>query len=941
MSFRPAKILQINLTITGTNTSWNYDDGTGDPWIGFPVRWDANVTASPQTHSSHQTREPYSYNAYDVNVGDVLTTMAFGRFLKIVSLNVVDMSSFTCVLEDIDRENTFQADDQTGQGIGQVSDGAGLLFEVQDGLPVLFPIPSLPSTIREGFIGEIFSRFLYSKRNNEIEIDQVGHGFSVGDAIYLDGTGYHKAQANSETSSVVIGVVTSILRGSPESTPSGWDRFTYRPVGVKVSNISMPTGTVGGYVYLSDSVSGGLTMLKPTRAVPVFIKLDETSGILTSGAGTSGGSSGGWNFRGDWDVGTSYAIGDVVNHNGVAYVSVASSLATEPPSVSYWGALGGGIGAPESGTVYNDGLFEDFEQDTRIGVVVDRFNQVLKSIAPKEAPQLTSMTDTTIHSDYNGVDGKLSFGVSGGISGYTNVDALGDLSAVDRNELYARTVTANNRRIGIFNAGTPISLRLAGTVAADSNGSFPAYSFGKATEGSLLLFVNDDVTEVLELDLSSTEGSISVSNGNGDSISVSDAIECKFPNGDPIVIFKYRTGIATIGISGMRSGWNWIKIVHRIGLTESTTNFVEWVVDTDATDIGLSSHDFTLTPEGKTISGLGSKYLTGVEYFQGGQSTFNATITNAYRNTFSSNSGAVHSSNTNGTNFSLGLPDIVTDESDTVSISQLVTVNVSKLLNNRITVRPRCLHPLLAATSLSEDSTDNILLFNLTSASTYLQEDFRSEYYRVGFDDFPDQPSINDLGFGSFDSMIHRMADALDTRCLIQYDECLVAPSVTGIHAMPYGGDFSLVSVTPVGNANYSALPDTSLFYFRKIYNDAQGSWSNFTMTLAGDATWVTDASSLDANGGSNNNLFVEVKMPEQIGSSAHSGTTWLPFLPTSSGGCLVGSLNSSIGSGGTKNQGTLGTIFCASGESMVVRLTAHVKWTGFISSLRFQWGLQ
>jgi hypothetical protein len=81
--------------------------------------------------------------------------------------------------------------------------------------------------------------------------------------------------------------------------------------------------------------------------------------------------------------------------------------------------------------------------------------------------------------------------------------------------------------------------------------------------------------------------------------------------------------------------------------------------------------------------------------------------------------------------------------------------------------------------------------------------------------------------------------------------------------------------------------------------------------------------------------------MPEQIGVNAHPGTGWMSYDVVSNGGCRVGALTSAINSGGAKNQGTMGTVFCTNGESMVLRLTAHSRWTGFLSSLQFQWGLQ
>ena len=50
-------------------------------------------------------------------------------------------------------------------------------------------------------------------------------------------------------------------------------------------------------------------------------------------------------------------------------------------------ALSASIGDPEDGT-YSDGLFTDFAASTPIGTAIDRFNEVLKGLAPSAAPAL-------------------------------------------------------------------------------------------------------------------------------------------------------------------------------------------------------------------------------------------------------------------------------------------------------------------------------------------------------------------------------------------------------------------------------------------------------------------------------------------------------------------------------------------------------------------------
>ncbi|MHA2303605.1 MAG: hypothetical protein ACXACD_21915 [Candidatus Thorarchaeota archaeon] len=68
------------------------------------------------------------------------------------------------------------------------------------------------------------------------------------------------------------------------------------------------------------------------------------------------------------------------------------------------GGSGGSIGASEDGN-YEDGLFMDFSTSTPVGTAVDRFNEVLKALAPSPSPSLDNIGTTNY-----GATAKLSFG---------------------------------------------------------------------------------------------------------------------------------------------------------------------------------------------------------------------------------------------------------------------------------------------------------------------------------------------------------------------------------------------------------------------------------------------------------------------------------------------------------------------------------------------------
>ena len=172
---------------------------------------------------------------------------------------------------------------------------------------------------------------------------------------------------------------------------------------------------------------------------------------------------------------------------------------------------GGTIGDAEDGS-YADGLFTDFATSTPVGTAIDRFNEVLKILAPSPAPNLRSMkADET-----NGATAKLSFGNSHAISGYgtlstkqytnTNGQANFLLTNIDQNDTYQPTTTseitnaqANGFGNGIhFTLGVYNNQEITGTLNYDvgpnvTNGyvAYASGAFGNAETGSLIMKLND------------------------------------------------------------------------------------------------------------------------------------------------------------------------------------------------------------------------------------------------------------------------------------------------------------------------------------------------------------------------------------------------------------------------------------------------------------------
>lgn len=153
---RPAKLLKISLGSVTVAASYS----GADPWNGNAIRWNAVLTVTSQTHSDPaSTPTQYTYNGNNVAVGDYITTTGTGKTLKVYSISAQNASTVTCVLEDVNRANTFQDDTQNGDG--GIPSGNGYLYEVVNGYPVLYPLPdALFGTLPPSFATQVIARFL-------------------------------------------------------------------------------------------------------------------------------------------------------------------------------------------------------------------------------------------------------------------------------------------------------------------------------------------------------------------------------------------------------------------------------------------------------------------------------------------------------------------------------------------------------------------------------------------------------------------------------------------------------------------------------------------------------------------------------------------------------------------------------------------------------------
>ena len=608
------------------------------------------------------------------------------------------------------------------------------------------------------------------------------------------------------------------------------------------------------------------------------------------------------------------------------------------------GGGGGGsgtIGAAEDGD-YTDGLFSDFTTSTNVGTAVDRFNEVLKALAPDPAPTLTAIGATT-----SGATCKLSFDGTITVPGYTAVAASAGLgAAVNANGLYTAATSSGNIRIGAVTSGTVVTGVVAAGVTADTFAggvvNFPANSLGNADQGTLSLTVNGVLRKALNLTDESV-GSGNSGSGTGSEldagsgfINVSAATGGKFSNGSAFEVFKHRTLNFQVAAAHQRTGWNYVQVTHTIGATNHVTNFIEWVVD-ETKDSGGSAEPLAVSgPSLASLSMTGTRHISGVEYNTGGSATYTVTVNNAYKDVYSN--GNITFSGTSCSAPSQSFPAIggAENSAKSLSLTATATINDTKMLNEAMALSVNVPHPIRANLSgAGSASINGLLVYNVTENSTVLVENFNGETYRLQRGAYNNQSDIAGATWNS-ESNIVTGGGVGHVGGLLVYNDKLVSPT-NGLN----GGDFRKTSEGgnilngPAGNVNYSSTAGTKQYY-RRFTNNSGGSKTNFnlSMNMAGTTVVLSDGTINNAN------IAVSVKLPQ---TSTGFGTAWLdikkPFatgqVDTDGDGCLVGSFDSGNNS---TNQCTFGTQSAGNGEYIILRVTANSNWSGSISRISVSW---
>jgi len=609
----------------------------------------------------------------------------------------------------------------------------------------------------------------------------------------------------------------------------------------------------------------------------------------------------------------------------VVTASAVGSVVTVNVNTSSGGSVA--IGPAEDGD-YSDGLFTDFTTSTLIGVPVDRFNEVLKILAPSPAPALSRVN----YDNSAGSTVKLSFGASNVLSDYTSSNTTAGFTAVDVSQSYAAATSGDNFRLGVYADDTDVTGFLNFHVTEVTQNTYVAYSddaFGNAETGSLKLEVNGNVIHTV--DLSGFAGSGNPPNGTANSLTgdsgftnISVSASSYDGNNSEWYIFKHRTAKFKVDVNDMVPGWNYARAIHTIGSTDYETNYVEWINDPSGSVDDLSVSNGRI----EDVTLIGSKYLSGVQYNTDATANYKVDINNLYRNVYQASGTPISFTVTNSSTPSAqSVADIDTgageDHTKVLGVTASLDYNSTSLVSGAITANVTVTHPFKATISTTGSATtgNGFLIDNRTLASTNLSEKFHDETFRKASGSYDSQGIIT-LATSLWDSENHMTGGGASghTDGLLMFNQRLYSP-VDG--DIPAGGDFSSLLNVETGQPDYSGVTGTRTFY-RVIENSLLVDLYNFK--IESTKTGTTYNNSALGTG----NVHVFAKVPESTGWM--DVTQAFVYGNTSDDdGALV-----SAASDSDTHVVTFGTESVAAGDKIVLKIVADTSWTGYISQLDF-----
>jgi len=603
------------------------------------------------------------------------------------------------------------------------------------------------------------------------------------------------------------------------------------------------------------------------------------------------------------------------------------------------GGSGGTIGAAEDAGGYTDGLFTDFTTSTAVGVPIDRFNEVLKILAPTPAPNVKSINEDVT----DGVTAKLSFGASFPLSSVTSSATTAGFDAVDRTGSYSATTSGSNIRLGVYDGTQDITGIINHDVVQSVTNGYYAYTndaFGSANEGTLKLELNGTV--VHSIALSGLAGAGSPPNGSANSLTgqsgftnVSVTASSFDGNNSEWYIFKYRTAKYKIAAADQKVGWNYLRVIHTLS-TDNATNYIEWINDTSgAVNIAEMSASNSRID---SVALVGSKYLSGVEYNTDATANYKTDLLNLYNNVYAASGTPISFTTTNSSTPSAqGVGDIGASEGATkvLGVTGSLNFNQTTLFNATMSCNVTVTHPLKQTiTNTGSAEANGFLIETRTLASTNLEEKFHDESFRKTSGSYDTQGSVTATA-ATWSSQNHMTGGGASghTDGLLYHNQRLYSP-VDG--DIPNGGNFASIPNTEAGNPNYSTVVGTRTFY-RVVSNSSGVTKRDMKIVSTKNSTRYNNSTL----GASNVHFFVKIP----------GATGWMdisqPFVYGSTfdgNGALIttatnNSNTSSTDSGNATHFVSFGTQSVSNDNHVMVKVLADESWGGYLSELSFSVG--
>jgi len=725
--------------------------------------------------------------------------------------------------------------------------------------------------------------------------------------------------------------------------------------------------------FLSSQIKTGQIIGSGSQDRPevVIVNADATDGVgginadvLTSKAGDDvflfvSGTIGGKNastpnsvsvFGGDVVISGSLfdANGDLITGGGDGFPTGSINITG---SITH--TQGVNIGsAPDDD--YTDGLFTDLTENTLLGDVIDRFNEVLGNLAPKPAPNLSTIAARNGGNPSYSKSGYLSFGALNPqeSSGYSSVlkeissgDPTEDLhfSAVNVNQLYEPVASSQNfHKLGLTDGQQifvgELNIHVTNDTYTNSIINYSDTAFNDGDKGELKLYRNNTLLHTLDLSTLPAGTSSSLNNNGSGFFSITDSSFGKFSNNEVFNLFSHRNAMWILDPADQVNGLNFVTIVHEVGADERTTTSAQWVNDNNNDPLTVTSSTLVFNTTDTTVSEI--KHISGVKYFKGASLDYSADIENFYKFVYDK-TPVTFSASENAGSASLSfssfvIPDIDTateDHTKTLSItssSQIGLPNSNRIITSNsegFGIESNITHPLKSIASVDTISrARGILIDNVNPTSTVTLENFDDEDYRLIIGDYLNQADIN-TGNEWDETQTLIIGNLGYEDSLLIHNGKLMSTTNSSI---VNGANFSSLDNSPASNVDYSTtnIKGTAKFYIRKFKNETENSVRDFSYRISGNSEMLEGTTLSDPT----NSINVSFKIPGKTGWM-DAAKDFIYNNTSDSDGGKNGTFTS-VTNSNPENYFTFGTQELLDDEYMIVRVRSNKLWSGNLESI-------